>query len=88
MAASTSLTPEQRTLRARGAALSRWAGEDPTESMKHARSGFHERFRREVYEPGLTEAEIERRAAAAMRSHMTRLALASSKARSRGGDAA
>ena len=87
------LTPEQRTLRARIAADTRWSREDPAAAAQRGHAGLLARFDREVREaePGLSEAEYERRAAAAYRAHMGRLALASSKARSRragGSDAA
>jgi hypothetical protein len=77
------LTPEQRSTRARIAANTRWAAEDPAENIARARRGFMARFYREV-DPNndLPEAERERRARAALRAHMGRLALKSSKARS------
>lgn len=78
------LTPEQRSQRARIAALSRWAGEDPRPATERARRGFDARFLDQV-DPDriLPEHERERRAAAAMRAHMQRLALKSSRARGR-----
>lgn len=85
MAASISLTPEQRTMRARLAALTRWSQEDnPKANGQRAQAGLREKFRREVAQqfPDLAPAELERRADAAYRAHMVRLALASSKARS------
>jgi hypothetical protein len=87
VAASTTLTPEQRTLRARAAAYSRWAREDGRANAQRAQAGLRDRFRREVEAtfPDLTPAELERRAECAFRAHMTRLAFASSKARSGGG---
>lgn len=76
------LTPEQRTLRARIAASARWAGEDPAVNAARGQAGLIDRFRREVDPDGtLPEAERERRAQSAYRAHMSRLALASSKAR-------
>jgi hypothetical protein len=78
------LTPEQRTLRARIAAAARWAGEDPAANAARGQAGLINRFRREVDPDGtLPEAERERRAQSAYRAHMSRLALASSKARAR-----
>lgn len=76
------LTPEQRTIRARIAAHTRWSKEDPAPTAKRAQAGLLDKFRREV-DPNneLPEAERERRAQAARRAHMQRLALASSKAR-------
>lgn len=76
------LSPQQRSLRAQIAANSRWSKEDPKEGTKPARAGYERRFEREVDPDGtLPEVERKRRAAAAMRAHMQRLALASSRAR-------
>lgn len=89
MAASTNLTPEQRSQRARLAALTRWSKEDPRENVTRASAGFLAKFLREVDEAAaasgevLTENERRRRAEAARRAYMTRLAFASSKARAR-----
>jgi len=83
------LTPGQRTLRARNAALTRWSQEDPTATAIRAQAGLLAKFVREVDpDQQLPEAERQRRAKAAHRAHMTRLAFLSSKARARGGDAA
>lgn len=92
------LTPEQRSQRARLAALTRWSRESGAAQMARAQDGLFQRFRREVEAefPDLPEAELERRALARRRAHMTRLAYQSSRARSRraaepdalGGDAA
>jgi hypothetical protein len=82
LAASTSLTPAERTLRARAAAHKRWAQEDPTEQAKKAQAGLLAKFEREVDPEGkLPPAERTRRAEQARRSHMAVLALKSSKAR-------
>lgn len=83
MAASTTLTPEQRTLRARIAAHARWAKQDPKPAGQRAQAGLRARFRRQAAEqfPDLPDAELDRRAESAYRAHMARLALASSKAR-------
>jgi hypothetical protein len=79
-----SLSPEQRVLRAQIAANSRWSKEDPREGTKPARAAFERRFELEVDPDGtLPEVERRRRAGAAMRAHMQRLALASSRARAR-----
>ena len=76
------LTPEQRTMRARIAANTRWSREDPKPGAERGQRGLHARFLREVDPDGtLPQAERERRAEAAYRAHMARLALASSKAR-------
>ena len=77
-----SLSPEQLRLRAQIAANSRWSNEDPKEGTKPARAGYERRFELEVDPDGtLPEVERKRRAAAAMRAHMQRLALASSRTR-------
>jgi hypothetical protein len=76
------LSPKQRSLRAQIAVNTRWSREDPKEGTKPARAAFERRFELEVDPDGtLPEVERKRRAAAAMRSHMQRLALASSRAR-------
>lgn len=79
------LTPEQRVLRARIAAHTRWANEDAVgrrANAERARAGFDRRFLDQV-DPNrvLPEAERQRRAESAMRAYMARLALKSSKAR-------
>lgn len=83
MATSTTLNPEQRRQRARLAALTRWSKEDPQLSAVRAQAGLLARFRREIAatHPDLPPAELDRRAEAARRAHMTRLAFVSSKAR-------
>ncbi|MCP2255091.1 hypothetical protein LY13_003865 [Prauserella aidingensis] len=90
MAKSTSLTPEQRSQRARIAALARWAKESPGANAARGQAGLLERFRREVLDadPEIVEPELSRRAEAARRLHMQRLAFKSSRARTTGGDAA
>jgi hypothetical protein len=77
------LTAEQRRLRASLAAHARWSREDPAANAARGQAGLLARFDREVRdaEPGLSEAEYARRAESARRAHMSRLALASSKAR-------
>jgi hypothetical protein len=82
MAASTRLTPEQRSQRARIAALTRWANEDPTANALRGQAGLLRRFEDQV-DPDRTlpEAERNRRAAAARRAHMNSLAFKSAKAR-------
>jgi len=87
------LTPQQRALRASIAANARWSRENPAANAARGQAGLLAKFEREARqaEPGLTEAEYARRAEAAHRAHMGRLALASSKARARragGSDAA
>jgi hypothetical protein len=78
------LTPEARTLSARIAAHTRWSREDPAANAARGQAGLLARFVREVDPDGLLpEAERQRRAQAARRAHMCRLALASGKARRR-----
>jgi len=77
------LTPEQRAMRARIAAHSRWAKEsDPQAATAPARRASMERFEREV-DPGgtLPSAERSLRAEHARKAYMQRLALRSSQAR-------
>ena len=77
-----SLSPEQRRLRAQTAAYERWSKQDPREGTKPARAAFNQRFIDQVDpERVLPEAERTRRAQSAMRAHMSRMALASSRAR-------
>jgi len=86
-----SLTAEQRSMRARIAANTRWSRESGKANAERASRGLRARFEREVDPDGtLPPAERDRRARAAYRAHMTRLAFASSKARAvrKGGDAA
>jgi hypothetical protein len=82
------LTPEQRTLRARKAALTRWSKETPTrENALRAQAGLLAKFLTQVDPDNqLPETERYRRAIAARKAHMAGLALKSSKAR--GGDVA
>jgi hypothetical protein len=84
------LTPEQRVLRARIAADTRWSTEDPKDpdgplARTRAKSPGSLDFWKAKLDPdgALPEAERERRAEHARRAHMTRLSLASSQARSR-----
>jgi hypothetical protein len=84
------LTPSQRSLRASIAANTRWSREDPSANAARGQAGLIEKFEREIRaaDPELSDAEVARRAESARRAHMQRLALASSRARSRktGGD--
>lgn len=76
------LTAAQRKIRAQIAANSRWSKEDPAASAARGQAGLLARFEREVDPEGtLSPAERARRAQSALRAHMQRLALASSKAR-------
>ena len=79
------LTPEQRTLRAKIAAELRWAttDEDRKANALRAQAGLRAKFVREVREkwPALPEHQIQRRAEHAYKAHMLQLAFKSSKAR-------
>jgi hypothetical protein len=76
-----SLTPAERSLRAKAAAHTRWKLSDPTEASEKARQRIFDRFEREV-PPHVTDpAERARRAEHALRAHMASLALRSSIAR-------
>ena len=77
-----SLSPEQRRLRAQIAANTRWSREDPRVGTARARAAWYRKFHDKV-DPDriLSPAERERRATAAMRAEMQKLALRSSKAR-------
>ena len=83
MAASRTLTPEQRSLRASAAAHARWAKEDPISGTARARAKFLQRFINEV-DPDreLPELERLRRAESAKSAYFKALALKSSRARS------
>jgi hypothetical protein len=77
-----SLTPEQRSLRARLGARAMHARHDAHQTTASGRAAFLARFEREVDPDGvLSPAERQRRAAHALSAHMSRLALTSSKAR-------
>jgi hypothetical protein len=83
MAASTRLTPAQRSIRATIAAHTRWSREDPSVNGERGQAGLRARFDREARaaDPGLTDAEYARRAEQLYKAHMAALAFASSKAR-------
>lgn len=78
------MTAEERSLRARAGAYAQQAAHDTRETTKAARAAFHERFL-DLVDPEhqLPEIERQRRAQAAMRSYMARLALRSAQARRR-----
>lgn len=83
------LTPSERSLRARLAAHAMHAQHDSRETSAPARAAFNARFLDEVDpDRALPEAERARRADHARKAHMTRLSLASAKARRRAGEAA
>lgn len=74
------LTPEQRTLRARTAALARWAKEPP--QMSAAQAGLRAKFEAEADPDGALEpAERKRRGECLRRAHMVRMSLRSSRIR-------
>lgn len=76
------LTPEQRSIRARLAALSQHAQGKTNTGPAH--QAFLDRFEREVDPEGiLPDPERQRRALAARRAYFQRLALRSSIARAR-----
>ena len=77
-----SLTPAERSMSARLAAHTLHATRDSRELTAPARKAFLSRFEREVDPDGKLEPkERARRAEHAKKAHMTRLALASAKAR-------
>ena len=77
-----SLSPNERSQRARIAAHSKWAKSDPVAGTAKARAKFEARFLDEV-DPDrqLPEAERLRRAQHAKAAHFARLAYASARAR-------
>lgn len=82
--------PAQRKLVSRLGGLARSATEDPGAITAPARSAFRQRFidrARADAPPDTSEAEVERRAAVLWKAHMTRLGLASAKARQQKGRA-
>jgi hypothetical protein len=82
--ASDPLTPAQRSTRARLAVQVMHAKHDPKETTAKARATFLERFEREADPDGVLDpAERTRRAEHLRKAHMTRLALASSRARTK-----
>lgn len=71
----STLTPGQRTQRARLAATSRWAREDGHRGTQAAREAFLARFERQVDPDGLLAPdERARRAEAAKRAHFQQMA--------------
>lgn len=71
-----------RSQRARIAALSRWAKESPAANAARGQAGLVARFEREVDPEGLLPlSERVRRAEAARKAHMARLAARSAKVR-------
>ena len=79
---SESLGPEQRSLRARLAAHSKWAGTDPVEGTRAAREAFLSSFEKQVDPDGtLDPDERARRADHARKAHFLKLAFLSARAR-------
>jgi len=83
------LTPTQARLRAQVAGNDRWARATQAERTANAvrgQAGLLARFEAQVDPDGtLPPAERAKRAANARKAHMARLALASSRARKKGG---
>lgn len=81
--AAPSLTPSERSLRARLAAHESWARTpDPEARLKPARAAFLARFEAEVDPDRVLPAEERaRRAEHARKAHFARLAYASARAR-------
>jgi hypothetical protein len=80
-----SLSPEQRSMRARLAAHAMHAKHDSKQVSQPARDARWEKYRDQVKAttPGLSDEEITRRAEHLRKAEMYRLALASSRARAR-----
>jgi hypothetical protein len=77
-----SMSPAQRRLRARIGAYSLHATHDGTETTAKARAAFLARFEREVDpDKTLDPADRAKRADAALKAHMSRMALGRVKAR-------
>jgi hypothetical protein len=78
------LTPEQRQQRARMGGLATASRHDPKKYTEAAHKGWHNRFLNEVDPKGvLPEPERRRRADAAQRLYMQKLAWKSAQARRR-----
>ncbi|MEV2238691.1 hypothetical protein [Micromonospora sp. NPDC049891] len=79
------LSPEERSHRARLAALARWSREDPKVGAQRGQEGLLNKFRDQVAAEAaargerLSGVELERRALARRREHMARLAYTRSK---------
>jgi hypothetical protein len=79
-----SLSPSERTLRARLAAHTKWATTDAMEGTAAARAAFLERFELKVDPDGLLDpVERSRRASHARKAYFLELAYKSARARSR-----
>ena len=79
---SNSLSPQERSLRARLAAQTRWAHQDSREGTRKARETFLASFLDRV-DPDrvLPDEERLRRAESLRKAHFTRMALASARSR-------
>jgi hypothetical protein len=89
VAKSNTLSPSERSLRARKGALEMLAKHDPKETSARGREAFLSRFEREVDPDGtLPPEERARRAEYAKRAYFTGLAYKSARARAKrgGGD--
>lgn len=76
------LTPNERVLRSRIAAHTKWSKADPIEGTAAARQAALDRFERQVDPDGvLAPAERARRAEHARKAYFTSLALKSAQAR-------
>lgn len=88
---ATTLTPEERTLRARLAAYHKHAAHDPVAGTEKARQTFAASFEAQVPAEITDPAERARRAEALRKAHYTRMALRSAQSRrakaARGGGA-
>jgi hypothetical protein len=80
LAASVSLSPSERSQRARIAAFEQKVKHDPKETTRKARATYRASFYEGIPED-LPQAERDRRADAAFKAHMARLAFLSAKAR-------
>lgn len=79
------LTPQERSLRARIGAYALHAKHDPKETTSNARAAFLARFEQEVDPEGkLPPEERQRRAHYARKAHFAKLALQSARARRQG----
>lgn len=78
------MTPEQRAIRARMAALARWSREDPKAHIAMMNKKFKDRFEKQVDPEGaLPDEERRRRAESARKLFYQQLAYRSSRARSK-----
>jgi hypothetical protein len=80
LAASTSLSPSERSQRARIAAYAQKAKHDPKETTRKGRAVYRASFYSGIPED-LPQAERDRRADARFKEHMACLAFLSAKAR-------